>query len=67
MSTRTQQSLVEWCFENGKVAVSCPQIAAQAAFLVNEMGFDSRCVIDATEFYLLTGVEMDHSKRCARN
>ena len=66
MSKSDQESLVEWCFANGKVAVSCPQMGAQAAFLVNEMGYDRKCVMDAMKFYLRTGIEFDHSKRCTR-
>ena len=67
ISKSDQESLVEWCFENGQVAVSCPGMGAQAAFLVNELGYDRKCVMDALKFYLRTGIETDHSKRCARD
>lgn len=51
------KQMIEWCYENGLIPVSCPQTGNYVAFMVEEMGYDESCVWKHTQAYLMTGLD----------
>jgi hypothetical protein len=50
------KKMVEWCFDNGQVAVSCPQAGPTAAYFVNSLGYDESCVWEYMKFFMRSGI-----------